>query len=109
MLTRLVLSAVVEGDRDDTATFFSGIEHSEYNATKALWDKLLSRVETKLSMFDQSTLIAKTRMLLSDFCKEASYMESGIYRLNMPTGSGKTLSSLRKQLMIFRKCRIFYA
>lgn len=98
MLTRLVLSAVVEGDRDDTATFFSGIEHSEYNATKALWDKLLSRVETKLSMFDQSTIISRIRMRLSDLCKEASYMAPGIYRLNMPTGSGKTLSSLRYSL-----------
>ena len=37
-------------------------------------------------------------MRLSDLCKEASYMAPGIYRLNMPTGSGKTLSSLRYSL-----------
>lgn len=98
LLTRLILSAVINGDRRDTAEFLSGKERVRLNATKDLWHNTLLHMEKELDKINCYTDIEKARSALSLMCKEAAGKESGIYELNMPTGSGKTLSSLRYAL-----------
>lgn len=97
ILARLIASAVMEGDRRDTAEFMRGNIHRE-EANPAIWERLLYRVESKIREFPSDTPINRARGIISDRCRKAADLQSGIYRLNVPTGGGKTLSSLRYAL-----------
>lgn len=99
LLARLLLSAVIEGDRRDTAEFMLGFSTAEALKRDAgFWMKYLTAVEKKLSEFSRETEIQRVRGEFSDLCRQAAERPSGIYRLNLPTGGGKTLSSLRYAL-----------
>ncbi len=94
LLVRLITSAVIEGDRRDTAEFMNDAVFPS-DAERDLWLDLLERVETKLEKFPTDTPINRARRAISDECRAASTCGSGVYRLNVPTGGGKTLASLR--------------
>lgn len=96
LLTRLILSALIEGDRTDTACFMEGKEWEEKEG--ADWKTLLDRVEEKVSVLPCETEIEKARKKISDACGKPEGTSHGIFRLNVPTGGGKTLSSLRYAL-----------
>ena len=93
LLTRLILSALIEGDRTDTACFMEGRKWEEKEDVD--WKTLLDRVEEKISALPCGTEIEKARRKISDICRDSAEGPCGIYRLNVPTGGGKTLSSLR--------------
>lgn len=96
LLTRLVLSAVVNGDRRDTEEFCSNKKCVEFaEDRKKLWTDCLEYIENKLSEFSNETPIQNARKEISDTCAKAAEKESRVLRLNVPTGGGKTLSSLR--------------
>lgn len=95
MLARLLLSAVIEGDRRDTAEFMN---NRKQPSPKADWKEVLDRVERKLTDFSCSNEIQKARREISDYCRESAELPAGVYRLNVPTGAGKTLSGLRYAL-----------
>lgn len=97
LLVRLILSAVTEGDRRDTAQFMANASFPK-SADAALWEGLLKKVEEKLCALPYDTPVNKARREISRLCREAAEKEPGIYRLNVPTGGGKTLSSLRYAL-----------
>ncbi len=99
LLARLLLSAVIEADRRDTAEFMSGYIRPPAPADMAaFWGPYLNRVEEKLSDFPQESAINRARREISDRCRRAADEPGGIYRLNVPTGAGKTLSALRYAL-----------
>lgn len=101
LLSRLILSAVIEGDRRDTAEFMSGVKFTQTPSkteTTQLWENCLKRTEEKLAQFPKDTEIQKARNTISERCKAFASEPGGIYRLNVPTGGGKTLSSLRYAL-----------
>lgn len=97
-LARLVTSAVIEGDRRDTAEFMSGKKLPSFNAGKEFWEKQLKQMEKKINDFPCDTPINLVRRYISDSCCDFGKRKQGIYRLTVPTGSGKTLSSLRYAL-----------
>lgn len=110
LVCRLVLAAVIEGDRKDTATFMENIGE-EKNAVTYDWKVILNSVENELAKFSCDTEISKARKCISDKCYDGAANGAGIYRLNVPTGGGKTLSSLRYALRhscLFNKKRIIY-
>lgn len=94
-LARLVLSAVIDGDRRDTAEFMDNYKISQSQNMQDVWKRELEFAEHKMKGFDQSSPINQARTKISDLCKQASEKESGIFMLNVPTGAGKTISSLR--------------
>lgn len=99
MLVRLLLSALIEGDRRDTAEFMSGVSApAAPKDIRTFWTPYLQRVEEKLRCFPSDTLICQARQKISDQCRRFAERKGGIYRLNVPTGGGKTLSSLRYAL-----------
>lgn len=97
LIARMALSAVIEGDRRDTAEFQQGHALPQQE-TPPDWGALLSRVEQKLSDFQADLEINLARQRISDLCREAASRGGGIFRLNVPTGGGKTLSGLRYAL-----------
>lgn len=97
-LTRLITSALLEGDRRDTAEFMDGKKQERSHVDKAFWESQLAYMEKKLQEFPQDTQISKVRAEISDQCKNFAKRGSGIYRLTVNTGGGKTLASLRYAL-----------
>ena len=99
LLARLLLSAVIEGDRYDTAAFMEG--NTPPNLPEDMtpvWAARLAYLEEKLQGKPHDGEIDNARQKISETCGAFAEKASGIYRLNVPTGGGKTLSSLRYAL-----------
>lgn len=99
LTARLLLSSVIEGDRRDTAAFMNGTEYPVFDGymenRMQFWEEQLKSMEVKLSSFPANTPLQHARREISDICRNAASGKSGVFRLNVPTGAGKTLSSLR--------------
>ncbi len=111
LISRMLLSAVIEGDRRSTAEFEHPREIKPVQADQELWAECLSHLEKELQGFVKTSDVARGRGIFSDKCREFAQKPGGIYRLNMPTGAGKTLSSLRYALahsQKWSKQRIFF-
>ena len=112
LLARLLLSAVMEGDRRSTAIFM-GTRPDEPlpDDRRALWQTALENLERQLDAMSRDTQINQARRKISDACRAFADKPSGLYRLNVPTGGGKTLASLRYALAHAQKWgkkRVFY-
>lgn len=96
MLIRLVLSAVIYGDRKDTSEFMC--QRAEHEEQSISWTESKKYFELKMQKFDSSTALNKVRSEISEQCLKFADRPGGIYRLNVPTGAGKTLCTLRYAL-----------
>ena len=112
LLERLIQSALIDADRTDTADFMSGVNSTEETDTSVLWEQMDSRMDDKLKGFEDKTdTISLQRRSISDRCAAFADHKVGACRLIVPTGGGKTLSSLRfaiKQCKKFGMKKIFY-
>lgn len=111
-MSRYLLSCLIDADRYDAYCFEAGIETKDpdYNVPE-IWSELIGHLELYLTRYPHDTDIEILRSNISDSCKEFAQNPSGIYRLCVPTGGGKTLSSLRYALehaKKFQKKRIIY-
>ena len=95
LLARLVLSAVEEGDRRDTYEFMSGKTQPECDVDNDGWHRLSVQLDEKIDGMECKLEIDRARRDISHRAGEAAQKPGGVYRLNVPTGGGKTLSSLR--------------
>ncbi len=100
MLARLLLSSVIYGDRRDTREFMEQRKRKE-QAVK--WEEYEAYFESKMNDFSSDSPLNKVRGEISDQCRKFAERESGIYRLNIPTGAGKTLCGLRYAISHARK------
>ena len=98
LLARLLLSAVIDGDRFDTAAFMGQPALPVYADIRAVWQDRLAFMERKLAAFPVDTVVNKARCAISARCRAFAERPGGVYRLNVPTGGGKTLGSLRYAL-----------
>ncbi|MCM1568521.1 MAG: CRISPR-associated helicase Cas3' [Roseburia sp.] len=109
---RLLLSAVIEGDRRDTAEFMNEFVYPQFPDNKEeFWSRVLFGVEAKLNDLEDRTPIQAARRKISNQCRAFAENGRGVIRLNVPTGAGKTLSSLRFSLAHaakWGKSRILY-
>lgn len=111
LLARLLLSCVIYGDRRDTAEFMERERITFLKEIPVSWLSEKEYMERKLSQFDKTTPINQIRSIISDQCLETAERPTGIYRLNVPTGAGKTLCALRYALAHaerFHKKRIIF-
>lgn len=97
LLTRMVLSAVIDGDCTSSANWENEIPciQNASKQTEAPWSKLLQAVESTVDTLSNDSEINKVRSILSEQAVQFALNEGGILRLNSPTGAGKTLTSLR--------------
>ncbi len=96
LLARMLLSAVIEGDRMDTAAFMDDLKPPSFpEDMRPIWTERLAFMEKKLAAFPRKTPIDLARHTISDTCAAGAARPGGVYRLNVPTGGGKTLASLR--------------
>lgn len=110
-LARMLLSALIDADRRDTAEFMLQQEFEFITADKKLWECELNAFEKKISGFAASSPINAVRSYISDSVKAFSERKSGVHTLCVPTGAGKTLASLRYSLShaaIHGKKRVFF-
>ena len=111
VLEKYLFSCVIDADRYDTYTFMEGKERKQSIDKSALWNELSDVLEIKLESYPKITKIDLLREEVSLDCKYFAENSPGIYQLSVPTGGGKTLSSLRYALehaKKFSKDRVFY-
>lgn len=114
-LVRLILSYLIYGDWKDTENFMSGYnEETTYNMQE-VWSQCFKNYEKYMealnSKNNSSDKIKRYRQEISQECAEAYEVLPGVYRMSVPTGGGKTLSSLNFALrhsIKYGKERIFY-
>lgn len=113
MYQRLLISLLIDADRRSTEDFMnSGAKFSEEIASEELWSECLNNIERKVESMSDSKPINVLRHEISDICRNAADGLNPRYILNVPTGAGKTLSSLRfavANAKKYNKRRIIYA
>ncbi|MBR3418933.1 MAG: CRISPR-associated helicase Cas3' [Oscillospiraceae bacterium] len=96
MLERLLQSVLIDADRTNTADFMSGTKTEAEFDTAQLWQDMQERMQQKLDSFAEKTdPISLQRKSISERCIAFAAHDVHICKLIVPTGGGKTLSSLR--------------
>ncbi len=94
LLTKSIFSCLVDSDRYNAYCYeINKTPETEINLP--LWEDCVQRLEQKISAFSADSDINIIRRDISEKCLHAAGKPKGIYQLNVPTGGGKTLSSLR--------------
>jgi len=105
---RMLLSALVDADWIDTETFCMGRQN---RGTEVEFNQLLNKLNAYLLKFSADTPINIARKNFSDQIIEHIKSEKSLFKLDMPTGSGKTLTSIRfalNRVVEKHKKRIIY-
>lgn len=118
---RMLLSILLDGDWTDAAAFN---QHREitfrkkpedmldiWNTSLEHFEKYLCQMTEKKISNSQVSPLDKYRQEISDVCRDAALSSCRLYRLTVPTGAGKTLSSLRFALhhaKAYKKQHIIY-
>lgn len=111
MTTNIIFSALIDADHFDTAKFMDpNVKQEDYDMAE-LWPALENVLTKNVSSLKSDSKLANIRMQISKECFISGEKGTGIYILDSPTGSGKTLSSLRfsiRHAIKKSKSRIFY-
>lgn len=112
LIERMLLSILIDADRLDTAIFCEDRSSFDMKTERELpWKILSNNLEKRLDKFPKKDGIFALRRKISEECLEFSIHPTGIYRLTVPTGGAKTLSSMRYAInhaRKFKKKHIFY-
>lgn len=93
-IERILYSCLVDADYLDTERFMQP-QQFLLRERKASLSELLPRLNTYIASFGKpTTKVNKIRREIQHICKNKSACISGFYSLTVPTGGGKTLSSL---------------
>lgn len=103
MYFRMVLSLLLDADWTDTECFFQDIplkKRISLDETQEIWKEAISNFESYLknevqNNSDHGNKLNVFRQEISDTCLNEAQKNHNLYRLTVPTGSGKTLSSFR--------------
>lgn len=109
LLARLITSAIVEADRTDTRCFMDNLPLPQNNPPD--WAECAARVDEHIMSFPQEKPIQLARRAFSDCCVAAAENPPGLYRLDLPTGGGKTLAAIRFAVLHAKRNkmqRVFY-
>lgn len=112
LIVKSLFSCLVDADRYDTYLFMAGLSaNTGLDESIPPWKALSRRLDAHIAELPASHPIDLLRHDISLSCQRFGAREKGIYRLSVPTGGGKTLSSLRFALAHAQRHqmeRIFY-
>lgn len=98
LFIRMLFSALVDADYLDAEAFMDRVKfelRTKAKQTKVLWEVLRDKLKAKTDCFNHETTINRTRSYFLDRCrKHGAGHDPDIYSLFLPTGGGKTLSSM---------------
>ena len=110
MYERSLMSLLIDADRTDTACFMHGRELPVQRTDEQLqdiWESCISHFEAHLKGIEEkakgTSRLNQYRSKISNTCRNAGDESESLYRLSVPTGGGKTLSSLRFALYHAKK------
>lgn len=99
VLTKLLHSALVDADWLDTERFMdpqtSSVRSAEMPSIKELSSRLDNYMQELMAQPHGTESVRVARNLVLNDCRAAAKLPTGIFTLEVPTGGGKTLSSLR--------------
>ena len=110
LLQKLILSILLDADRTDTRRFEEN-DQSPLRVDFPFAEKYRIMLDGLKTLNSNKDKIQILRTLMSERCDEKAGEASGIYTLSIPTGGGKTFSSLRyalKHAYLYEKERIIY-
>jgi CRISPR-associated endonuclease/helicase Cas3 len=93
LMTRFFVSCLVDADRLDTAAFMTGADPKP--SVRPEWVKILGNVNQYVAALGGNGSVDNIRKEVSEHCVRRGRGPKGTYKLSVPTGGGKTLSSLR--------------
>lgn len=107
-LVRYCFSCLTDADSNDTADFCNGIRN---RSLKSNFENCLKKLDDKFASFVCTTDLQKARSQIQKQVYDKTDLNSEIYLMNMPTGSGKTLCSMKfalERAIKTNKKRIIY-
>lgn len=99
-ISRFLFSCLNDADRLNSAEFEDPTRLTDRmrRAEVIPWQIAIDRLESALTNLPQRNYVDILRCEISDNCRKKAADEQGIYTLTVPTGGGKTYSSLRYAL-----------
>lgn len=100
MFVRMLFSALVDSDFLDTEAFFERLQPAGRGESRRSWPRLsdyaskLAEHIDRLCSQSRPSRVNTVRADVLQYCREASTRPPGVHTLTVPTGGGKTLSSL---------------
>lgn len=94
---RMLFSCLVDADFLATERFMKPEQATQRAARRPSLDELLQRLNGSLERFNHSspdTPVNQRRREVLEACRSKAELPPGLFSLNVPTGGGKTLSSL---------------
>lgn len=99
LVVKYIFSCLIDADRTNTREFEEGKRddwNKDYdNFFEASYENLMKKLSAYSNHPDAKHPLNQLRMEMSLQCDESASRPRGIYMLSIPTGGGKTLSSLR--------------
>lgn len=94
MLIRMLYSCLVDADYLDTELFMEGESiRNSGESIESLYKKLMLHISKWMKNTDLNTINGRRTEIL-EHCLKMGKEEKGLFRLTVPTGGGKTISSL---------------
>lgn len=95
LLIRMLFSCLVDADFLDTERFMSPDKSIIRQSAKASLEQMQEQLEAYVSHFNREGQINEARAVFLDQCRNHGRISKrGIYSLTLPTGAGKTISSM---------------